>query len=298
MSAAPTAAPLPERWFRATPDSARLPRPRLLARSLIHLRELDEQIGFYEELTGTPADLRMPIPDFGGLELAAVGNMLLIASIRPFTDIQRRTTHSVIVPSLSGQLDRLHDIGGTVLEPPETILPGSRARVRYADGTIAELVEHRPRPGERPRPGRHTAHHDGAPRLLVRRAVSASAFPAAVAQYESILGTGCDTRLQLNGISPIRLATVGDLLIVGTDGPEYTVSADIDLALVMTGPLDSAYVESAPAAERPAGAASARHHVVRLRGGTLAEVWDTSVGLHRAAVPAGRGVRVAEAGTP
>ncbi|MER7699749.1 lactoylglutathione lyase [Streptomyces sp. NPDC096095] len=297
MPAAPTA-PLSERWFRETPDSARLPRPRLLTRSLIHLRELDEQIRLYEELTGTPADLRMPIPDFGGLELAAVGSMLLIASIRPFTDIQRRTTHSLIVPSLKTQLDRLRDTAATVLEPPETILPGSRARVRYADGTIAELVEHRPQPGERPRPRRQAAPPDGAPRLLVRRAVSARAFPAAVAQYESILGTGCDTHLRLHGVPPIQLATVGNLLIVGTDGPEYTRSADVGLALVTTGPLDSTHLRSEPAAQRRAGPARDRHHLVELRGGTLAEVWDTSVGLHHPAAPVERGPRTAEAGTP
>src|SRR3954453_5984447 len=142
----------PERWFRARPDSSSMSRPRLLARSLIDVRNLDDHIAFYEHLLGMPADLRMPIPDFGGLELAAVGILLLIAGGRPFTAVQRQTAYSLIVPSLDRQLALLEGTGATVLEPPEPILPGARARVRYPDGTVAELVEHRPWDGEEPRP--------------------------------------------------------------------------------------------------------------------------------------------------
>src|SRR5207248_4351314 len=57
-----------DRWFRTRPDSLDLGRPRLLARLLIDLADLDDHIDFYQRLLGTAADLRMPIPDFGGLE--------------------------------------------------------------------------------------------------------------------------------------------------------------------------------------------------------------------------------------
>lgn len=124
MSAVPMAA-LPDRWFRTMPDSALLAGPRLLARSLIDVAVLDDRIRSYERLTATPADLRMPIPDFGGLELAAVGNMLLIASARPFTAIQRQTAYSVIVPSLDGALGRLNQVGATVLEPRSGFSPAA-----------------------------------------------------------------------------------------------------------------------------------------------------------------------------
>src|SRR3954451_19985394 len=119
MSSSPRPAVLSERWFRTRPDSSVLARPRLMARLLIDVAGLDDRIAFYEGLLGVPADLRMPIPDFGGLELAAIGNLLLIASARPFTPIQRQTRFSLIVPSLTGQLERLDSLGGTVLEPPE-----------------------------------------------------------------------------------------------------------------------------------------------------------------------------------
>ncbi|MFF2731541.1 lactoylglutathione lyase [Streptomyces sp. NPDC058008] len=288
MPAAPTAAPVPDRWFRATPDSSGLSRSRLLTRSLIPLSVLDERIRFYEGLTGTAADLRMPIPDFGGLELAAVGNILLIASIRPFTDIQRRTAHSVIVPSLKEQLDRLLDAGATVLEPAENILPGSRARVRLGDGTIAELVEHRPLPGEHPRPAPYSVAGDTTPDLLVRRAVSAADFAATVARYESALDTPSHVRVRLDGAFPVELALIGGLLVVGTDGPEFTRSADVRLALVTSVPLESAY------GERLSGSTADRHHLVTLRDGTRAEVWDGSVGL-RPPSPSGPGARAAGA---
>ncbi|MFB6825766.1 VOC family protein [Streptomyces virginiae] len=275
------AAALPDRWFRTTPDSTLLPGPRLLARSLIDVSVLDERIRFYERLTGIPADLRMPIPDFGGLELAAVGNMLLIASARPFTDIQRRTAYSVIVPSLDGALGRLDQVGATVLEPPERILPGARARVRLPDGAIAELVEHRPNPGEQPCPPKlREAGHPGV-RLLLRKAVCRSVFASLVRLYETALGLDCDTRLQVEALGGIELATVGNLLVVGTDGPESTRASDVRLALVTSAPED---IPVAVPLGPPAG-----RRLVQLEDGSVAEVWDSAVGFHDTPAAPARG---------
>ncbi|MFC7869483.1 VOC family protein [Streptomyces murinus] len=266
MSAVPMAA-LPDRWFRTTPDSALLARPRLLARSLIDVAVLDDRIRSYERLTATPADLRMPIPDFGGLELAAVGNMLLIASARPFTAIQRQTAYSVIVPSLDGALSRLNQVGATVLEPPERILPGSRARVRFPDGAIAELVEHRPNPGEQPCPPQLRETGRPGVRLLLRKAVSRSMFDSLLRLYETALGIACDTRLRLDTPDAVELATVGNLLLVGTDGPEFTRAPHVRLALVTSAPQDIP------------GAHPCGHRLVQLDDGSVAEVWDSAVGL-------------------
>jgi predicted enzyme related to lactoylglutathione lyase len=200
----------------------------LLARSLIDAAELDARIGFYERLLGVPADLRMPIPDFGGLELAAIGGLLIIASERPFTPIQRRTAYSLIVPSLEDQLERLGALGAVVLEPPETIVPGSRARVRYPDGSVAELVEHRPRPGERPasasRPGSEDEPepHEPAVRLLARRPVPRGDLGAALAFYALALDAPAEE------IKPDELSVIGNLLLVASDaedakGPEFAL---------------------------------------------------------------------------
>ncbi|MGI5338487.1 VOC family protein [Streptomyces sp. CA-181903] len=202
--------PAADRWFRTRPDSSSLDRPRLLARLLIDLADLDDRIAFYERLLGVPADLRMPIPDFGGLELAAVGNLLLIASERPFTPVQRRTAYSLIVPSLTGQLRLLERTGTEVLEPVEAIKPGSRARVRYPDGSLAELVEHRPQPGERPssRPGIAVREAmDTGVRLLARRAVPADGLDEAVRFYRTALETEPEAG------APGGTAIVGNLLL-------------------------------------------------------------------------------------
>ncbi|MGX4734372.1 VOC family protein [Kitasatospora griseola] len=255
----------PERWFRARPDSSALPRPRLLARSLIDVRDLDDHLAFYERLLGVPADLRMPIPDFGGLELAAVGNLLLIASERPFTAVQRQTAYSLIVPSLDRQLALLDGTGTTVLEPPEPILPGARARVRYPDGTVAELVEHRPWKGEEARPsegrdGVSTDPHLATPRLLVRRAVHDDDFPGAVRLYETLLQTSATAAPELTGPRRARTAIVGNLLLVG-------------LATAPSAPQPQLALIT-PAGEHPTSPAPGTAGAVVLPGPVTAELWS------------------------
>ncbi|WP_157815384.1 VOC family protein [Kitasatospora sp. CB02891] len=262
----------PERWFRTRPDSSALPRPRLLARSLIDVRDLDDHLAFYERLLGVPADLRMPIPDFGGLELAAVGNLLLIASERPFTAVQRQTAYSLIVPSLDRQLALLDGTGTTLLEPPEPILPGARARVRYPDGMVAELVEHRPWKGEEARPsegrdGGSTDPHLAAPRLLVRRAVHDDDFPGAVRLYETLLQTSATAAPELTGPRRARTAIVGNLLLVG-------------LAAVPSAPQPQLALIT-PAGEQPTSPAPGTAGAVVLPGPVTAELWSEHLAATR-----------------
>ncbi|UQI48254.1 VOC family protein [Streptomyces sp. HU2014] len=259
-----------DRWFRTWPDSSVLDRPRLMARSLIDLADLDDRIVFYERLLGVPADLRMPIPDFGGLELAAVGNLLLIAGERPFTPVQRRTAYSLIVPSLAGQLALLERTGTSVLEPVETILPGSRARVRYPDGLLAELVEHRPRPGERPDPRPGTAVPEPVAtgvRLLPRCAVPAERFADAVRFYETALEAEAETGVLPGrpdgGAGPVL---VGNLLLVAHDGPAEPV------AFALLAP-SAAKVAELAGTGRPGRTVGGRT-LMPLASGVSAEVWE------------------------
>jgi hypothetical protein len=258
---------LPERWFRTNPDSSILDRPRLLARSLISVTELDDRVAFYERLLGVPADLRMPIPDFGGLELAAVGNLLLIASARQFTPIQQQTAYSLIVPSLTSQLEMLERAGVTVLESPEVIMPGSRARVRYPDGVIAELVEHRPQPGEQAasRSGIATnGPHLTGMRLLARQAVPRAGLDDAVKFYESALETETEVRIEQRTPAAYELAIVGNLLLVGSD--ELSCGDGARVAFALLAPCHGTV-----------GSAEDGRTVVTLAGGVLAEVWDKQV---------------------
>ncbi|WP_372411173.1 lactoylglutathione lyase [Streptomyces luteireticuli] len=259
--------PPADRWFRTRPDSSVLDRPRLLARLLIDLDELDDRIALYERLQGVPADLRMPIPDFGGLELAAVGGVLLIASERRFTPVQRRTAYSLIVPSLAAQLGLLAPTGTTVVEPTEEIVPGRRARVRYPDGSLAELVEHRPRSGElpAPRPGIAVRETAGTGvRLLARRAVPADRLEEAVRFYTTALGTTAHR----DGDAPS--AVVGNLLLAGTDGPD-----DPPVAFALRAPSVETVTRLAGSGRTAARGPGGRP-VVTLADGARAEVWEGS----------------------
>ncbi|MFI5808781.1 VOC family protein [Streptomyces sp. NPDC051561] len=297
---------LSDRWFRSRPDSSTLSRPRLLARSLIDVADLDDHIAFYERLLGEPADLRMPIPDFGGLELAAIGNLLLIASGRPFTPVQRQTRYSLIVPSLAAQLQRLERTSTVVVESPEVIVPGARARVRYPDGVLAELVEHRPQPGEQPRPPTLSKSAErtspaGRFHVLARKAVSHGAFADTVRLYETLLQTRAFVRKESVGTDHGQAALVGNLLLVGRPVPDPDEAPQPVIALIEPAPdsrrpqepgLDMALDDLA--ARRFAGSTGPR--TVTLAGPLTAEVWGVEaaqwlaphLGQHRPAPVIGR----------
>ncbi|PWI45501.1 VOC family protein [Streptomyces sp. ICBB 8177] len=269
MTATPRAAALPERWFRTLPDASGLERSRVLARSLIPLAELDRHIAFHEDLLGVPASLRMPIPDFGGLELAAVGDLLLIASERPFTPVQRRTAYSLIVPSLADELARLEGTGTTVLEPVEDILPGARARVRYPDGTLAELVEHRPRPGETPcPPAVPEGRVPSGVRVLARRAVPRAGFTEMVALYEELLATAAGPRGR-------GAAAVGNVLVVADDAASHDGGAGDEGARAALLAPDAAAADALRQLVAVGGSFGRNAtRTVTLIGGTPAEVWN------------------------
>lgn len=135
--------PLPPGWFRAEPDSSTLRAPRLLARHFVHPDELDGRIAFYEQVLGTRCDARMPIPE-AGLELATVGNLLLIGNPREPGEVARATAYTLLVGSVADYVARLEGTGTSVTEPVTTEPSGSRTRVRFPDGTLAEVIDHRP----------------------------------------------------------------------------------------------------------------------------------------------------------
>jgi hypothetical protein len=135
--------PLPEGWFRAQPDSSTLAAPRLLARVAVHPDELDERIAFYERALGVQCDSRTPIPE-AGLELATVGSVLLIGNPRPQSEVARATAFTLLVASVADYLAGLEGTGTEVTEPVSTEPSGSRTRLRFPDGTLAEVIDARP----------------------------------------------------------------------------------------------------------------------------------------------------------
>jgi len=121
--------------------------PRLLVRHYVHPDDLDERIAFYERAFGVACDARTPIPD-AGLELATVGNMLLIGNPHQPGEIALATAFTLLVPSVAAYVAGLDGTGTDVIEPVTTAPSGSRTRVRYPDGTLAEVIDHRPLPEE------------------------------------------------------------------------------------------------------------------------------------------------------
>ncbi len=140
--------PLPDRWFRSDPDSSSLAAPRLLARVTVHPDHLDERIALYESVLGVACDARMPMPD-AGLELVTVGNVLLIGNPAPPGEAARATAFTLLVASVPDLVAALERAAAVVTEPVATGPAGRRARVRLADGTLVELIDHRPLPEER-----------------------------------------------------------------------------------------------------------------------------------------------------
>jgi predicted enzyme related to lactoylglutathione lyase len=140
---------LPEGWSRDEPDSSGLARPVVLARVSVRPEDLDDRVAFYESVLGVACDSRTPVPGTP-LVLATVGNVLLIASPHPPGDAARATAFTLLVASVGDHLDSLAGTGAEVTEPMVTEPMGSRARVRYADGTLVEVIDRRPLPGERP----------------------------------------------------------------------------------------------------------------------------------------------------
>jgi catechol 2,3-dioxygenase-like lactoylglutathione lyase family enzyme len=139
--------PLPDGWFRERPDSSTLPAPRLLARRFVRPDDLDDQIAFYERALGVRCDSRTPIPE-AGLELATVGNLLLIGNPNPPGDIARATAFTLLVASVADHVAGLEGTGTELTEPISTEPSGSRTRVRYPDGVLVEVIDRRPLPDE------------------------------------------------------------------------------------------------------------------------------------------------------
>jgi hypothetical protein len=110
-------------------DSSSLAAPRLLARLNVDPDELDDRIAFCQRALGVAWDSRMPIPE-AGLELATVGNLLLIGNPNPPGEVPRATAFTLLVASVADYLGGLEGTGAAAMEPISTSPAGNRSRVR------------------------------------------------------------------------------------------------------------------------------------------------------------------------
>jgi predicted enzyme related to lactoylglutathione lyase len=109
--------------------------------SRLYINDLDSSLKFYEELLGSPAAMRFEIPQIG-LELAQIGNILLIAgsdeALKPF----RSTQTTFLVDSLDEFKAYLEEKGAEILRGPNKVPTGRNMTVRHPDGSVIEYVEH------------------------------------------------------------------------------------------------------------------------------------------------------------
>jgi len=126
------------------PISSNIPDHIMILRTLtrICVNDLENTLRFYERLTGKTAALRFAMPA-AGLELAQVGDVLIIAgkddALRPV----RATNATFLVDSVEEYLQFLIANGGTILRSPQKVPTGINMTVRHPDGLIVEYVEHR-----------------------------------------------------------------------------------------------------------------------------------------------------------
>jgi hypothetical protein len=62
--------------------------------------------------------------------------------------VARATAFTLLVASVADYLAGLEGTGATATEPISTSPAGSRSRVRFPDGTLAEVIDDRPLPEE------------------------------------------------------------------------------------------------------------------------------------------------------
>lgn len=110
--------------------------------SRIYVNDLNEHLDFYETLLDSKVELRFSIPE-AGLELAQIGNILIIEgekeSLKPF----RKTRATILVDSIEKFKTFLEEKGSQIIRGPSKVPTGINMTVQHPDGTIIEYVEHR-----------------------------------------------------------------------------------------------------------------------------------------------------------
>lgn len=109
--------------------------------SRLYVNELNSALEFYEKLLSTTAAMRFEIPQIG-LELAQIGNILLIAgseeALKPFISTQA----TFLVDSLDEFRAFLEEKGAEIIRGPVKVPTGRNMTVRHPDGSVIEYVEH------------------------------------------------------------------------------------------------------------------------------------------------------------
>ncbi len=114
-------------------------------RAILVTPRLDRLLAFYADLLGAREAERVPAegaPFYVGLRLGD-SDLGLVADEGVDLDAPQRMLLSVEVPDVDALLDRVADLGGTVLGPPTDMPWGERVlHVRDPDGNAVNLTQH------------------------------------------------------------------------------------------------------------------------------------------------------------
>lgn len=108
----------------------------------MYVNDLNDALPFYEELYGSKNQFRFKYDEMN-LELASIGDLLLIAGSAEALRTFKKTKMTFVVDSLADFLSFFEKHKVKVISGPRQVPTGKNATVRHPDGTIAEYVEHK-----------------------------------------------------------------------------------------------------------------------------------------------------------
>ncbi|WP_225826261.1 VOC family protein [Streptomyces naphthomycinicus] len=103
--------------------------------------DLDRALPLLRRLTGAEPDLRLA---FQAVELAAVGDFLVIAGPAEERAKYAHASATVVVDDLDALQETLRSAGATITTPPAPSPTGRFLYARHADGTEIEYVQWTP----------------------------------------------------------------------------------------------------------------------------------------------------------
>ncbi len=109
--------------------------------SRIYVEELDDHLEFYEKLLGVKVETRFPMPDMG-LEIAQIGDILIIAGLDQALKPFKRTQATFLVDSVEEYQKFLEENGSNIKSGPQKVPTGINMTVQHPDGSIFEYVQH------------------------------------------------------------------------------------------------------------------------------------------------------------
>jgi len=107
----------------------------------IYVKQIDQAIVFYEKLFGVKTSLRFDYKE-KNLELATVGDILIIAGDEEALKLFKETKMTLLVDSIIDFREMLLDNGASIIRDITKVPTGKNMTIRHPDGIIVEYVQH------------------------------------------------------------------------------------------------------------------------------------------------------------